>query len=251
MLCYIAFCAVVSFILGLSLRPVPAMAVGAATLAGYNVAKYIHIWKLDFAYAQAIRIMTYTATVITGIAMLCLGWRVAILFLVCSILTSLYSLPQLLGRSFRQVPLLKLLTIGITWTLLAVGLPLLLNNDEFHKDIYLIKPLVLLAVRLTLFVIALCIPFEIRDLKYDQKQLGTLPQLIGVRGAKMVAYLLLIVCSIICFMTDYEQMYVELAIYAVTVLLVLGSTPHRSDYYSSLIVESVPVLWLLLLFIFA
>jgi len=49
-----------------------------------------------------------------------------------------------------------------------------------HSGYELTITVLLIILQRVIFIIILMIPFEIRDLKYDDENLKTLPQLIGV-----------------------------------------------------------------------
>lgn len=231
------------------------IAVGTSTLAGYNVAKYIHLIRDNFPYHYAIKTLTFICSIIMIVAVLELGFNAVILFAFCAILTGLYSLPIILNRSFRQIPILKLITIGTAWSVLAVVLPKILR-DSIGMDhaswltVYenLDWSLVFWEfTKLLFYVMALCIPFEIRDLKYDSPQLHTLPQLIGTEYSKYVGFLLLAIFVLIEF-TQFRETISEvvttLTVITITAIAIACADKFKSDYYTSFLVESIPILWL-------
>ncbi|SCX97526.1 hypothetical protein SAMN05192588_0526 [Nonlabens sp. Hel1_33_55] len=254
-LCYIAFFAVVALSAGFEPTIWELLAVGTSTLVGYNLAKYVHLLQRSFRFRRWIIALTMVCVVVALVAVVEMGINAIALFLVCGLLTSLYALPEILGRSFRQIPILKLLTIGLCWSLMAVLLPEiiienseLLENSVFRKENFGMPiVLVLPILKYTLFVIALCIPFEIRDLKYDASELRTLPQLIGIRASEYTGiFLLLIVAGIDIWqfeVTQYDSV-IALVIYALTALAIAFSNKFKSDYYASFWVESIPAIWL-------
>ena len=194
-LCFIAFYMVVSYDMGFEPSTLELVAVGCSTLVGYNVAKYIHLLKENYPFSTAIKVLTAISALVAIVAVLELGIYATLLFGFCGVLTALYSLPEILGKSFRQIPVLKLITIGVSWSVMAVLLPHFIYEDGVYFSIksafhFSSNPdfqmLVLDLLKYILFVIALCIPFEIRDLKYDAPTLRTLPQLIGVEKTKYI-----------------------------------------------------------------
>ncbi len=251
-ICYVAFYMVVATGLNQSPSMMELIAVGSATFVGYNLAKYAHVIHLSFRYRQWIISSTVLAAVLALVTILKLGLSAIILFSLCSVLTLFYSLPYLLGRSLRQIPMLKLGTIGFCWSILAVLLPQLVNeNYEWNHDIVKISLLEIL--KYGLIVTALCIPFEIRDLKYDEPELRTLPQLIGERWSKIVGVCHLLVAMIIQ-MVYIDQVYIISMItyimIAIIALAIVGTNKLKADYYASFFVEALPVIWWLLLVFF-
>ncbi|WP_194852146.1 hypothetical protein [Nonlabens antarcticus] len=249
--CYVAFYTIVAFYGGFTPGYVEFIAVGTATLAGYNVAKYIHLIGNRFRFHYPIKIITVICGVVALVTVIDLGMYAVLLFGFCAVLTSLYSLPEILGRSFRQIPIIKLVTIGISWSVMAVVLPRILMDVSAYGPVFYEKWSIGLmfweALEYSLFVIALCIPFEIRDLKYDSPQLRTLPQLIGTTYSKWVGFVLLILCGLIEFVQYNDsplQAIATLIALTITGFAVSRAGAFKSDYYASFFVESIPILWL-------
>jgi hypothetical protein len=95
------------------------------------------------------------------------------------------------------------------------------------------------------------LPFEIRDLNYDNLKLGTIPQKIGVKKTKMIGVTLLMVFVVLEFFKDElsrNEMSSTLIITAITLLFLIFSHKNQSKYYSAFWVEGLPIIWLLLVF---
>lgn len=89
---------------------------------------------------------------------------------------------------FRNIPGLKLILIAFVWTGTTVWIPFL---ESGSTDIYFFSAL---SLQRFFFLIALTIPFDIRDLSLDQQQsIRTIPSMVGVNAAKYLslAFLLL------------------------------------------------------------
>jgi hypothetical protein len=104
-------------------------------------------------------------------------------------------------------------------------------------------------LKIFILVLALCIPFEIRDLKYDEESLHTLPQVLGVKLSKRIGLLL---CAFYLAGIFYDLNLVEqFNIIESVMVLIIGlfiwfSDKFKTDYYASFFVEAIPVLWLVL-----
>ena len=78
----------------------------------------------------------------------------------------------------RDVPGLKIFLIAFVWAYVTEGLPALINGE----------PLYFLALfERFLFIFAITIPFDIRDVNYDASHLATIPQYFGINTAKWMA----------------------------------------------------------------
>lgn len=94
------------------------------------------------------------------------------------------------------------------------------------------------------------LPFEIRDLNYDNLKLATIPQKIGIKKTKIIGGLLLLLFLMLDFLKDQLKVEIILSTFIitfVTLLFILFSNKNQSKYYSAFWVESLPVVWLLIL----
>jgi hypothetical protein len=96
---------------------------------------------------------------------------------------------------------------------------------------------------------SLLIPFEIMDSKTDDRTLNTLPQLFGINSAKLFGILLVIPFIVLEFLKP-DPSYLVLPVGIITVLSIDFTEWKRNKYYTSFWVESVPILWWLLLLVF-
>jgi hypothetical protein len=83
----------------------------------------------------------------------------------------------------REFPYVKIYLIAIVWVVLGVILPIV----HFQIEIADQSTVFLLMLEKFCFIIAITIPFDIRDLKYDEAHMKTLPQILGVKTSRFVA----------------------------------------------------------------
>jgi hypothetical protein len=134
--------------------------------------------------------------------------------------------------------------IALVWTFTTVLLPLVDNDISLNTDA------VITSVQRFIFVIVLMLPFEIRDLNYDSLKLATIPQKIGVKNTKVSGVLLLIIFFVLDYFKDdltSDSILSTLGIVFVTLLFMVFSNKNQSKYYSALWVESLPIVWLVIL----
>ena len=94
------------------------------------------------------------------------------------------------------------------------------------------------------------LPFEVRDLEFDNPKLSTIPQKLGVKNSKILGIVLLILFFLLEFLKDEinETFIVKLFIISVITGLFVGfSKIEQNKYYSSFWVEGLSILWLILL----
>lgn len=141
-----------------------------------------------------------------------------------------------LEKFVRKVPLLKVFYVGLTWALINSWLIL----PEFHLSIFLIS---------WLFVTALVLPFDIRDMNDDE--VVTFPKLIGVHNTKYIAYLLVFAATILAIV--FLKAAFSIAFFltsAFTFILIYFSENDNRDSYFSFWVElcsALPFLFLVLI----
>jgi hypothetical protein len=100
-----------------------------------------------------------------------------------------------------------------------------------------------------LLLSSVMIPFEILDSTTDSVSLRTLPHLFGITKTKQIGYVLVSLFCIVSFYT-LDCLY-PCFIYALfSVVAIYFSSEKRSWYYTSFWVESLPILWWLILIVF-
>ena len=138
-----------------------------------------------------------------------------------------------LEKFIRKIPLLKIFYVGLTWALINSWLIL----PEFNWPIFLIS---------WLFISALVLPFDIRDMKSDD--VVTFPILIGIQKTKFLAYALVFIASLLSI--SYLDLIFSLCFLLTTIitfLLIYFSENDNREAYFSFLVEScsgLPLLWL-------
>lgn len=160
---------------------------------------------------------------------------------ILGLFTLLYALP-LFGNNtnLRGLTGLKIFVIAFVWAGVTVLLPLADQINLWKWDV------VVVFLQRFFLVLALILPFEIRDLRFDLAQLGTIPQKFGVRGARIVGLMLICVFVLLEFFKHQTSKANSISLIFVGILLsilIRYSTTRQTKYYASFWVESVPILW--------
>jgi len=145
--------------------------------------------------------------------------------------------------SFRNFPSIKIFSIAITWAGVTVLFPLYEFGYEFSRDVYIVF------VQRILILIAISIPFDIRDVEIDSKLLKTLPQTLGINNSKKVGIGLLFVFVLLEFFKSYylnNNLYILLLVSFITGLFLWFSSSKKKRYYTYFWVESIPIIWFVL-----
>ncbi|TYP96438.1 hypothetical protein C7447_1074 [Tenacibaculum adriaticum] len=221
------------------------------TITGYNFIKYAGVAKLHH------RSLTENLKIIQVFSLICfvlmlfygrqLKLNTLLFFIPFGVLTLLYAIPFLKGltKNLRNVASLKIMVIALVWAGTTVLLPVL------DAELPINSKVVLQFIQRILFVIVLTLPFDIRDLQFDQKQLQTLPQLLGVERAKKLGFILLAITMIIEFFISPNSNFKTTFLIVFFVLLVFLQRAKRKQtkYYTSFWVEAIPIFWYVLLLV--
>jgi hypothetical protein len=106
------------------------------------------------------------------------------LMILAAVLTALYAIPLTPGgANLRSFGLLKILLVAVVWTILSVWAPLWGVEDLVLWDVGVES-----AQRI-LWVFLLMLPFEIRDMGSDPPGMGSVPQRLGLRATRRVAWI--------------------------------------------------------------
>jgi len=222
-----------------------------ATLSSYNIIKYFGYILTNKNYKNTLK----TIIGITSIGLaVCFYFflkfkpvtQLAIVFF--GFLNILYALPLGKGLSnLRNAAGIKIYIVSICWAGVTLLLPLLEAGMDITSDV------ILKFFQRFILTLILILIFEIRDLKYDDARLKTVPQSIGIAPTKTLIYTLSLLFYLLDFLKtdDYPwQAVVNALLVIIMVLLTYFVTPKRSKYYTLFWAESVPVLWYLLILLF-
>lgn len=150
----------------------------------------------------------------------------------------------------RNIPGIRIFLVAIVWCISCVLLPVVELEKNYAISISAGETLLLSAKRF-LFVIAITIPFDIRDLAQDkQHPLKTIPVLKGEKKAYLFALILLL--SYLLLMLLFNKGF-DLAIIALaaslflTAWLIINASRKRNEYYYFLFLDGTMLLQYLLL----
>lgn len=226
-----------------------------ATISGYNFVKFFGVAKFHHrSLTRAlkwIQILSLVSTIAMFYYFLELKNSIKFLIFTMFILTLIYALPLFPNHNKRKENLrnihgVKVYIIAIVWATVTYVLPLYhLNKDiSFNNYIGILNRF--------LFIVLFMLPFELRDLKNDNPNLGTIPQLIGVKGTKQLSvWLTLVIIALsIINVTNYKHLIIAIIFVMITMTTILMYSNKKSRLYTAFFVESLPIFWLLTLLSF-
>lgn len=218
------------------------------TIICYNFIKYgVEAKKyllVSNPYHKVIQVFSFLSGLCAAYFFLFLNRILQISIVFLAFLSILYAVPFLeKNKNLRSYGGLKVFLVALVWAGCTVYLPAM---DDMVSDFDSTVPILLL--QRFLLVLVLILPFEIRDLKFDDKELRTLPQRLGVANTKKLGYGLLVVFLLFTFLNDQATAleWCYRVMVAITLAIFLYFThEERPRYYSQFWVESVPILSLL------
>ena len=133
----------------------------------------------------------------------------------------------------RKSPWIKLLTLVGVWTMVTAVVPVLLGPEALLNR----ENLLHIAIRLC-FMLAICLPFDIRDLEIDKAdQVSTIPHVLGESRTRWLAVIFMFL-YIILILPEYTEgmfsMPVAIALLAsafINTILVFMSNSSRDEYF--------------------
>lgn len=226
-----------------------AIVLGCATFIAYHFIRYLNRFKygkthmldgFSNKYKYIIGALILIAIILFLEQLRNLNYLKTLKLLPFIVLTFLYaySFIKINGQkySLRYVSLLKIFMIAFVWAGVTV---FFIDDFTFIGVLYFIE--------LVLFVIALTIPFDIRDVNFDDGSIKTLPIVLGVFRTKFMA----IICLVLSLLIHAFYIKTYLISYLLTAftlsLLVVLSKPNQSRFFASFWVEGIPILWYVLI----
>jgi len=237
-----------------------------ATLCEYNVHRFVtiitnkealnsekHKWVKDNLVAfYALVIVSVLGFVI---AALMAKKEVLITLAPIAALTLLYSIPVYSHKKsifrLREIPYLKIFLISFTWSATTVLLPIIKTEQSFE-----ITHISLMLIERFVFVFAITIPFDIRDMDADRiAHTKTIPLLLGEKRALVLSYSCVILFLIISVLHYYIYQQPFLAMPMVisamsTFLFLKWDKAKRYSLYHYAILDGTIILQGLLVLLF-
>ncbi len=222
--------------------PVYGLISALATFSVYNLQRAA---KISYAYDNAwmnwvkkhvvwiiflsiLAILSAGITLIFGIG-LNIEWAVLHLPFLFIVFFYVYRIGK---KNLREIPFLKIVWIAVTWLYVLYIFPLLNEGIVPHAS---------LSLGLFLYVIAVTIPFDIRDIKLDKPDQKTIPQLLGIKGAKVFALILLFL-SFILFNQQWSELWINPFYHVVLIvhaMILIGVNKDSGDLYVAGIVDGM------------
>ena len=214
-----------------------------ATLFTYNFQRIVRIWRgvnhVRKKWLDKHKIAIISLTIIGGILSFYLFLefqpKTQIVIAISAVASLLYPF------GLRKIPHLKIIIIATVWTISTMFLLVVESNHPIDQNI------ALHLIARFLFIFAIIIPFDIRDLKYDKLSLKTIPIVFGESKARLVALGALFIAEIIAiiqylnFGLSFKYLLSFSLLMLLSSIMIIKSNQKQSDMYFSFWVESMSI----------
>lgn len=228
------FCAAVQARIALEIDWKTTLFVFGATLFAYNFQRLSRLGKEiekndseRIIWIKQHRILVWIVCGIGALVALSYAFYLSLNQLLFLVIPGLISVLYAFGKfSLRNIPFLKIIWISSVWAS-CIFLPFV-DSEYFNQAL-------IFSILTFVYIMALCIPFDIRDLKYDDSNKKTIPQLLGVKGAKAIASILLFACIILLQVFDKVNWFDVVSILFGLLLILFAKQSCKELYFSGLI----------------
>jgi hypothetical protein len=225
-----------------------------ATITGYNFVKYFGLAKFHHrklaSWLKYIQVFSFLSFLGLCYFALKLETKTLLYLAGLGLVTFLYAIPFLPKKYFldknknlRAISGLKIYVIVFVWAITTVVIPLI--NEDYIID----SDVIITVFQRYLFVFVAMLPFEIRDMQFDNLKLSTVPQKIGIKKTKIIGIILLILFVLMEFLKNNTSESKLMIVYIIAISMftfLIFSNKKRQKYYSSFWVEGVPIAWMVL-----
>lgn len=228
-----------------------------ATLFIYNIQRILRLGEIKVNSSERhhwLENHTFLIKTLAGIGIIgsvsiyfaVLGWNIDFWFLAFSAIIGILYAMKIHPKSLalRDVPYAKIYLIALQWALVSVYWPYMRIAETTDFPIGLI-------LSIFFFILAATVPFDIRDLVYDGKHKSTIPQIFGVKGAKAIALLFLVLSalSLYFFYSVVIHLWWFYICYSVLGILILNSNVYRREMYYSGIIDGWIIVFALIIYV--
>lgn len=223
-----------------------------ATLIIYALHRVVGMSKVkDFLEVERFHVIQtyhshilFYAAIALIIGTLCffyLPFPVQLLLLLPALFSIAYVLP-FLGKErtmrLRDVDMVKIFLVAGVWAYVTVFLPAVEAGLWYEKRVWL------MLVERSLFIFAITLPFDVRDLKVDKhNKVNTLPAYLGVPTTLRLAFVLMILFVVLCCFNYTPLPFLALSISAVSTCIFIYYSPRFvHDYYFTGLMDGTMIL---------
>lgn len=197
---------------------------------------------------NSIALLSIISLIIATICFIILPKFNLLILIISSVLSVFYVIPIIPIKNkwlpIRKIPYLKIFIIALVWVLITSLFPMLFSPSLLLNQSYFL----LFLAKQYVFILAITLPFDIRDLKFDLKTVKTIPMLIGVKPTIVFSEILLFTFGLISFFQFHHQFIsiyeiVALQISTLITMIIIGFTnQNRAELFFSGLIDGTILL---------
>ena len=217
------------------------------TITGYNFVKYAKLAGLHHKSLapslRAIQIFSAICFIFLILVIVRMKLQTLLYSIAFVLLTLLYAIPFYHHKNLRMLSGIKIFVVALVWAGVTVIVPVVASENTIGFDVWITF------FQRWLIVLSLIMPFEIRDMQFDECYLNTLPQRIGMRNSKIVGMISLGLAILLELLKSVTALNYNLSFISFSILLVISlifSTKNQSKYFASFWIEGLPIFWWIL-----
>lgn len=240
--------------------------VGLSTMACYVLARLAALQEMNQMFSKPqnrsklfyiLCFLLLFSSAICFFLFLQLKTSVQLVLVASAVVTVLYTIPLIPNKKgwkkLRDVGMLKIFLIAFIWTISTAILPILQCDAPLNE-----LQTWLVVGEKVLFIFAITLPFDIRDMNYDQsRNLKTIPLLIGEKNTLQLAQVCLAALGLIAvfhylLLPESTRLAVFIALlisYRSTALLVEQTKVNRPDQFYTGLLDATILLQFLLVWV--
>ncbi len=230
-----------------------------STLFTYNIDRLVAYKEISRAEAERqvwitghLLLMSVSAGIsfiYLAVCVFYIAWPVLVFIAHLGIISVAYSLPLLYGKknthTLRSIKGLKIFLIAYVWAASTVIMPCLAEGLSIFS-----KEVVLLFIERFLFIFIITLPFDIRDYKSDiASNVSTIPGMIGIRNAKILAVgcmVVFMIIAIIHYPFRTGNFWARIISAVSTLYIVYKTEETNHEYYFTGLLDGTMVIQFLL-----
>lgn len=200
-------------------------------------------------FKQSIILYTVISVLAVGYFAWGLHYQEKIGLLICGILSGLYVIPLFNGKRLRDIPYFKVFLIALVWSIISSYIPLSIRSTD-HSLVYL------LSFERFLFILAITLPFDMRDAAMDDEQgVSTFAHILGLEALKLMSYVLILIAACILLyvksaMPIFHAYFLCLIItYALAIIAISYIRKQSSDLYYNGVLDGLMMLPLIIYYL--
>ena len=131
----------------------------------------------------------------------------------------------------RDIPFLKILIISICWSFTCAILPQLIFNHSLDWKIIFI---------IFFYILAITIPFDLRDMFLDNSKISTVPQLLGAKYSYIISHLIIVGLFFYAFSYNF---FGVCGFMVLTSLVLIPSINRKKEFYYLIILDGLLIIF--------